>query len=228
MPRKSYLLAVGERLAGSGLFRDVAAVTMDLNGSMQCNVDTLGGADTVTVGDLTGTDLSAANVDLSGTPAGGGDGQADSVESTAPPARTMSMSDLTPAPWSSPGSPHGPTLRAASRDRHLFDVDALAGDDRLTSGVGVTGPSAIVLDGGAGNDTATYSGTSAADTIGSRSTTGPRPRTFAPGNSPPQDTTGVENLVCAGSRRRRHDRRGQLARATDPPDDRRRARGRFV
>ena len=75
-------------------------------------------------------------------------------------------------------------------------VNALAGDDRMTSAVGVTGPSAIVLDGGAGDDTATYSGTSAADTIGVVNN-GTAVRTFAPGDSP-QDTTAVENLVLQG------------------------------
>ena len=45
------------------------------------NVNALGGADTITVNDLTGTDLKAANIDLSasGSGAGNGDGQPDTV-----------------------------------------------------------------------------------------------------------------------------------------------------
>ena len=46
------------------LTRNVAAVTMDLDGIEQANVRALGGADNVTVGDLTGTGLKTANVDL--------------------------------------------------------------------------------------------------------------------------------------------------------------------
>jgi hemolysin type calcium-binding protein len=62
------------------LFRDVANVTMDLNGIEALNVNTLGSADTVTVGDLTGTDLTKANIDLSGVlGSGAGDGAADTV-----------------------------------------------------------------------------------------------------------------------------------------------------
>jgi Ca2+-binding RTX toxin-like protein len=58
--------------------RNVAAVTMDVNDVEQANVRTLGGADNVTVGDLTGTGLKAANVDLAGFD-GAGDGSADTV-----------------------------------------------------------------------------------------------------------------------------------------------------
>jgi hypothetical protein len=51
---------------------------MDLNGIEQANVRTLGGADNITVGDLTGTGLKTANVDLNGFD-GDGDGSADTV-----------------------------------------------------------------------------------------------------------------------------------------------------
>src|SRR6202040_510459 len=37
-------------------FRDVANITMDLNGVENIQVNALGGADTITVNDLTGTD----------------------------------------------------------------------------------------------------------------------------------------------------------------------------
>jgi Ca2+-binding RTX toxin-like protein len=60
------------------LTRNVAAVTMDLEGIEQANVRTLGGADNITVGDLTGTGLKTANVDLAGFD-GSGDASADTV-----------------------------------------------------------------------------------------------------------------------------------------------------
>ena len=59
-------------------FRDVANITMDMNGIEDLNVRALGGADTLTVNDLTGTDLKSVNADLSQS-AGGGDGAADTV-----------------------------------------------------------------------------------------------------------------------------------------------------
>ena len=46
--------------------RDVGNVVMDLNGVEGINLKALGVADTVTVNDLTGTGLTALNVDLSG------------------------------------------------------------------------------------------------------------------------------------------------------------------
>ncbi len=62
------------------LFRDVGAVTMDVNGIEGLNLAALGSADKITLGDLTGTDLRNANIDLSGTPGSGiGDGAADTV-----------------------------------------------------------------------------------------------------------------------------------------------------
>ncbi len=59
-------------------FRDVAAITMDLDEVEAIDFNALGGADNVVVGDLTGTDLTSIATDLSG-PGGGGDGAADTV-----------------------------------------------------------------------------------------------------------------------------------------------------
>ena len=71
------LSANGSRLR---LSRDVGNVTMDVNGVEQVNVVALGGADTITVNDLSGTDVTGVNLDLAGTPGSGtGDGQADTV-----------------------------------------------------------------------------------------------------------------------------------------------------
>ena len=53
---------------------------MDTAGVEQVDFNALGGADLVTVNDLTGTDVSSVNVDLAGTLGGAtGDGQADRV-----------------------------------------------------------------------------------------------------------------------------------------------------
>jgi Ca2+-binding RTX toxin-like protein len=59
-------------------FRDIATITMDTAGVERIDFNALGGADTVTVNDLTGTDVSSVNVNLAGT-LGAGDGQADRV-----------------------------------------------------------------------------------------------------------------------------------------------------
>ena len=61
--------------------RDVANITMDLNDVEAINFNALGGADTITVNDLTGTDVTAGRPSTwLGTPGSGvGDGQADTV-----------------------------------------------------------------------------------------------------------------------------------------------------
>src|SRR5262249_21844304 len=60
--------------------RDIGGVTMDLGGVERLDVNARGEADTITVNDLTGTDLTEVNIDLANPPASGqGDGFADSV-----------------------------------------------------------------------------------------------------------------------------------------------------
>jgi Ca2+-binding RTX toxin-like protein len=60
--------------------RDVANITMDLNSVEHITFNALGGADTITVGDLSGTNAQLITIDLAGTLGGTtGDGQVDQV-----------------------------------------------------------------------------------------------------------------------------------------------------
>jgi Ca2+-binding RTX toxin-like protein len=59
-------------------FRNVATVTMDLDDVESIDFRALGGADSIVVGDLSGTDVTANGLDLSG-PSGGGDGATDTI-----------------------------------------------------------------------------------------------------------------------------------------------------
>ena len=52
------------------LTRDVGNVTMDLNGVEHIQLNALGGADTITVNDLTGTGVTQVAIDLGATPGG--------------------------------------------------------------------------------------------------------------------------------------------------------------
>jgi Ca2+-binding RTX toxin-like protein len=71
------LSANGNRLK---FFRTQANITMDTAGVERVDFNALGGADVVTVNDLSGTDVSRVDVDLAGTLGGAvGDGQADRV-----------------------------------------------------------------------------------------------------------------------------------------------------
>jgi Ca2+-binding RTX toxin-like protein len=71
------LAANGSRVR---LGRDIAAVSLDLNGLEALNLSARAGADTITVNDLAGTNLSQVNIDLAGLPQTGvGDGQPDTI-----------------------------------------------------------------------------------------------------------------------------------------------------
>ena len=71
------LTANGNRLR---FHRDIANITMDTDGVERVDFNALGGADVVTVNDLTGTDVEEFNVDLAGSLGGAtGDNAADDV-----------------------------------------------------------------------------------------------------------------------------------------------------
>ena len=56
------------------LSRDVGNITMDLNGVEQIQFAALGGADNITVNDLTGTGVTQVAIDLAATGSTSGDG----------------------------------------------------------------------------------------------------------------------------------------------------------
>ena len=70
-------MAVSANAGHAILTRDLGLIRMDLDNVERLNLAALSGTDTVTVGDLTGTELRVANLDLSS--AGAGDGLLDSV-----------------------------------------------------------------------------------------------------------------------------------------------------
>jgi len=76
-PEQVDLSANGNRLR---FFRTQGAITMDTAGVERVDFNALGGADTATVNDLSGTDVTDVRVDLAATLGGAtGDGQADRV-----------------------------------------------------------------------------------------------------------------------------------------------------
>jgi hypothetical protein len=61
-------------------FRNVGTITMDTDGVEQVDLEALGGADSTVVNDLSGTDVTLANIDLEGVLGGSlGDGQPDTI-----------------------------------------------------------------------------------------------------------------------------------------------------
>jgi Ca2+-binding RTX toxin-like protein len=62
------------------LFRDIANITLDVNGVERVDIDALNGADNLVVNDLAGTSVTRVDVDLASTIGGTlGDGQLDTV-----------------------------------------------------------------------------------------------------------------------------------------------------
>jgi Ca2+-binding RTX toxin-like protein len=144
-------------------FRDLGNVTMDLNGVEQIDFQALGGADTITVNDLSGTDVTEVNLDLA-APAGtgAGDGQVDTVivNGTAGNDAIIVTNDES-----------GVAVLGLSTQVHItgseatdqLNVNALAGDDVVDASTLPAGALHLTADGGAGNDV--LSGSAGGDTL---------------------------------------------------------------
>jgi Ca2+-binding RTX toxin-like protein len=152
---------VGEKidLSANGtrarLTRDVGAVTMDLNGMEQVNIVALGGADSITIGDLTKTGITQVNIDLSATPGSGtGDGLADNVtvNGTGGSDQIQIAGSLTAVTVS--GLAAQVTLIGPETGDTLA-VNGGNGNDTISAVGMTTAIMNLVLDGGAGNDTIT-------------------------------------------------------------------------
>ena len=86
--------ANGERVR---FFRDVANITMDLNDVERIDFNALGGADTITVNDLSGTDVTQVNLNLAGRRRRRATDRRTPSSSTGPTTPTPSWSAGAPA-----------------------------------------------------------------------------------------------------------------------------------
>ena len=144
------LSANGNRLR---FFRQPANITMDTHGVERVGFNALGGADAITVHDLTGTDVENVDVDLAGTLGGAtGDGQTDSVTVDG----TNGNDALNIAGDTSGLTVSGLRTQVAIRHQEPTDqlfVDSLGGDDSISATGLASGAISEFLDGGDGNDT---------------------------------------------------------------------------
>lgn len=144
------LFANGSRLR---LTRDVGSVAMDGNGLEQVNVAALAGADTVTIGDLTGVGVTMVNLNLAAA-GGGGDGQADRVIVNG----TFGNDNVIVNSTVSLGARVGglaAVINVAAVDAALdqLTINALSGEDTINASNVAAGMPLLALNGGAGNDT---------------------------------------------------------------------------
>lgn len=135
------------------LFRDVGSFVQDLNGIERLEIHALGGADRITVNDLTGTGLTRVTVDLEGVPGGGaGDGQADVVTAGGSAAAdTVTLTRSGTAVVATGLATQIVVDHAEAADQLV--VSGLGGNDRIDARPLAAAPMLLTLDGGAGNDT---------------------------------------------------------------------------
>ena len=109
-------------------FRDIANVTMDLDDVEHIDFNALGGADTIVVGDLSGTDVTEINLNLA-VGGGAGDAQPDNVivNGTNGDDAVLAVGDATSAAVLGLAAQVNITGAEAANDR--LTVNALAGDD---------------------------------------------------------------------------------------------------
>jgi Ca2+-binding RTX toxin-like protein len=132
----------------ASLTRDVGNVTMDLNGIEQIDVNALGGADTITVNDMTGTNVSKVKIDLAGS-AGGGDGQVDTIVINA----TNNADAITVANTNGVITVSGLAAEVTISNFDANDrlvINGLGGDDVIVAS-GLSGMQ-VTANGGDGND----------------------------------------------------------------------------
>jgi Ca2+-binding RTX toxin-like protein len=148
---KIELSANGSRLL---LTRDVGNITMDVNGVEQVNLTARGGADQITVGDLSRTNVQQVNIDLAGTPGTGtGDGAADTVIVNGTNRADNIQIAGAGSSYSVSGLSTLVTVQGSEGNQDSLTVDALGGNDTVNASGLPAGVVNLTVDGGAGNDT---------------------------------------------------------------------------
>ena len=133
--------------------RDVASIVMDVNGVENVNFTAKGGADQITVGDLSGTDVTTVNLDLAaipGTP--GGDGAADTVIVNGTNGDDVIQVAGSAGNASVLGLFSQVNIAGAEVANDRLIVQALGGDDVVTASALDASTIGLTADGGTGND----------------------------------------------------------------------------
>jgi Ca2+-binding RTX toxin-like protein len=131
--------------------RDVAAIVMDLNGIEKVNARTLGGADILTVNDLSGTDLVDVDADLAGS-AGGDDLSADNVVVNGTNGDDVAIVSGAGQNAQVDGLPARVSITGAIAGSDRLTVNGLDGDDALEASALAADSALLTLTGGNGDD----------------------------------------------------------------------------
>jgi Ca2+-binding RTX toxin-like protein len=133
------------------LTRDIANIVMDLNGLETVDVEAVGGADTVTVNDLTGTGV-ATVIAAVGTPANAEDSAPDTVFVNGTAGDDVATVAGAGAEVDVLGLPTRIAMLGGFAPNDHLIVGALAGDDVLDAFGLTAGAPRLTLDGGDGDD----------------------------------------------------------------------------
>ena len=140
---------------GRALFtRNLGNIVMDLDNVEQIDLNALGNTDTLTVNDLSGTEVTEVNVDLAGTLGGtAGDGQADVVIANG--TNGADLIDVVGAGTSVSVLGLSARVNIANSEgaNDALVINALGGNDSITATTLPAGVVKLTIDGGAGNDT---------------------------------------------------------------------------
>jgi Ca2+-binding RTX toxin-like protein len=146
------------------LFRDVGAVTMDIDGIEQIDHAALGGADILTVHDLSGTALDKLNTSLASTLGGSaGDGQADRVLVEGTNGDDVITVGGSSGAATIIGLHATVAVSGAEPARDALEIRALAGDDVVEASGLAASVATLTADGGDGDDV--LIGSAGADTL---------------------------------------------------------------
>jgi hypothetical protein len=122
---------------------------MDLDGVEGVDVGALGGSDTITVNDLSGTDLETADVDLAAT-GGAGDLQADTVIVNGTDGRDRVRVARSGSQVLATGLAAQTRIVGSESANDALRVNTLTGDDEVTVAQDVGDLIAAIVDLGAG------------------------------------------------------------------------------
>ncbi len=133
-------------------FRDVAAVTMDVNDLEGITFNALNGADDVTVNDVSGTDLTDVVTDLAAAGTSAPDGSADVVRVSGTNGEDIAQVSGDSAEQQVTGLAAQVTvLRADAPPIDRIDIETADGSD-VVDATALTAPAALSAAGGAGDD----------------------------------------------------------------------------
>jgi Ca2+-binding RTX toxin-like protein len=134
--------------------RNLGNIVMDLNDLEMIDLNTLGGADTTIINDLSGTDLVEINVDQAGTIGGAsGDAAADVVIVNATSGNDIIDGFGAGTSVAVVGLPTLVNILNSEGANDSLVINALGGDDGVTATTMPAGIVKLTIDGGAGNDT---------------------------------------------------------------------------